>query len=184
MFTAEQKKILVGLIIKHKPDHVRMKYYPITETVSTHVTEINTVCKKSQKKKLLDYVKDSGNLVSGTYTEISIKDTFMRSFDTDVPTMYFRRRTFMFESQKVSGKFTIELYNMCTEFDFPYIVDYHHKTVCKADTYDLEHVRICFSDTGKSTYVDVNFDIDTENVNQSIDLFAEQIDMLKKKKIL
>jgi len=138
-------------------DMIKFCYYPFCENINNdtdcHVVRLKTLT-SSHIKRLLKGIHTEPK-INGSYIEYGIRDTFVRSISHNTNTaddtrMFFRREIHTTRLENCPGIFTIELYIMCDEANFPILVNYPHHLNCDVDTYVLSNtkskpLRMCFT---------------------------------------
>lgn len=113
---------ILEAINKYKPDFIIIQALPFK---TDHGMEITS-------KKLPDKYKN-GVMTKTKYTEYNYKDTCARVYDTH--TEYYRKKQYIYRGEIL---YIIELYNKCSEYDFPYLAEseYFSKTQYNITSYD------------------------------------------------
>ena len=180
---------MLNRIIKEKtPQNIRIRYYPHYENIkNSDINELEVLSIKNMLKidleKIKSLLKEYPN-ISGKYTELGIKDTFVRiNYDesnNETSRIYFRKQIFLFLHDNYSGIFIIEIFNICEQENLPHIIDYHYNANYDANTYTISfptnkkidnNFKICIIN---SEYLDFNRDL---NIN--IDISTQIYDFIK-----
>jgi len=157
MTTNSNRSILTNIIGRRMIDMIKFCYYPFCENVNNdtdidhHVVKLK-IMSTSHIKRLLKRIQTEPK-INGNYIEYGIRDTFVRSIShnaTEDTRMFFRREIHTTRLENCSGIFTIELYTMCDEANFPILINYPHYLNCDVDTYVLSNteskpLRMCFT---------------------------------------
>lgn len=131
------------------PDYISIKYFPFCENIDSNIIELKQSHDTQQINKLLIYCKKNCKNNSVTeYSEYSIKDTFARVYtDNDnTQTIYFRRKLQLLDVDNIPGLFVMEIYNNCSEDDFPCILNLHNGESHRIRSYYLDDMKININD--------------------------------------
>jgi hypothetical protein len=185
--------MLDKIIMKKKPQNIRIRYYPYSE--KQYIDDINILCIKTMSKieieKIKAILKDYQH-ITGRYTEFGIKDTFVRiNYDesnNETSRIYFRKQIFILPQDEIlqkefPGIFIIEIFNLCEKEELPHIIDYHYDANYDANTYTISfpmddkkkniNYKICIIN---SQYLDFNKDLNINmDINAQINKFTKDI---------
>jgi hypothetical protein len=218
--------------IRHYPSCVSIFDEPTTDTDNNIIqtSELNN----NEKNKLLRYLKDKPHIsgtfteygIRDIYVRVSnTTNSNVKGNKPENSRLFFRRELYMIESMSLhklieleinpeennfdipscsSSIYVFEVYKLCEEEEFPYIVNYHHNTNYFATTYTTVEqngeLKICFtniqnnktqnnnSDSVKSTesFIDINkdlkiIDVTTNELVLEVSHFIKDVTALKRK---
>lgn len=172
-------------IIDDNYDDIILKFYPEYNVKSDNkIISLNLSNKQLNKlNNLMNHVKKNGIVSEIKQVELNIKDTFMRCTN-DNNIIYFKRKTLMFETEKKNGIFLLELYKKCIVEDFPHILDYHYRDESIITTYNLNNYQVNYTQQNNSYSININFNINKNNIEQSLISILDILNNIKKTKLI
>jgi hypothetical protein len=178
---------------KERP-HVTIRYYPAYLVNATHGITVSDFTDPATQKNIMNHCRDHGIMTSANYREYGYLDTYVRIQQDNKSRLYFRKELHMFCSKKITGLFVIEIYNICTEDEFPYLAKYQESVQYNITSYEFETFRIRYTksnnildpDNKIAPYIDISTDLSLDqyqykyNFNQLVAAFITNIINLQK----
>jgi hypothetical protein len=186
---------VMKILNQRKPDYLKIRYFPYYK--------MNSFCEimleEPNNDKLIEYAVTNGTVTRTECTEYSIKDTYVRMItnkDTGEKTReFFRKESRLFTVDGYDGFFVVEIYNICSDDDLPYITKTKYNqsssilSTYRTKDFDINRFSCSHSDDmtdGRKQYVDLSIVIKinpndrNDMVMNSLDGFASSLGMIKK----
>lgn len=173
------EKDMIRQINCTKIDTIILKYYPYIDS-SNNILDIKD---NLDNKNIYKYIKKCKKVIENKYIEVSINDKYAR-LDNAGTTIYYKKQLYLYIPENIKGVYVLELRMNCNCYTIPHIIDYHSNITYDEIIHQFIDINICYITTVNNTYLEINKKIDTNNIENNINIFINSINTLTHQQII